>query len=170
MSEINIMKKIFLDKIVLNIGTGKSGSILESAKIALDQITNKKSCVRNAKRAQRDWGVRSGEPIAAAVTVRKNEGVQLLKRLLIAKQNQIQDKSFDNFGNVSFGIKEHIDIPDIKYDPRIGIFGLNVSISLSRLGFNIRFKRNIKKIGRTHKITSDEAKKFMIKEFGVKIY
>ena len=77
--------------------------------------------------------------------MRKNEGVQLLKRLLIAKQNQIQDKSFDNFGNVSFGIKEHIDIPDIKYDPRIGIFGLNVSISLSRLGFNIRFKRNIKK-------------------------
>ena len=42
MSEINVMKKIFLDKIVLNIGTGKSGSILESAKIALDQITNKK--------------------------------------------------------------------------------------------------------------------------------
>jgi len=170
MSEINSMRKIFLDKIVLNIGTGKSGTILESAKTALDQITNKKSCDRNAKRAQRDWGVRSGEPIAAAITIRKNEGSLLLKRLLLAKQNQIKDKSFDNFGNVSFGIKEHIDIPDIKYDPHIGIFGLDVSISLARLGFNIRFKRNIKKIGIRHRITSNEAKKFMVEEFGVNIY
>ncbi|MCY3975655.1 MAG: 50S ribosomal protein L5 [Thaumarchaeota archaeon] len=170
MKNMNLMTKIFLDKIILNICTGKSGNILESAKTALDQITNKKSSVRNAKKAQRDWGVRKGEPIAAAVTIRKRDSVLLLKRLLLAKKNKIPQRSFDNFGNFSFGIKEHIDIPGIKYDPQIGIFGLNVSVSLARLGFNIRLKRNNKKIGQRHRISLDDAKKFMIKEFDVELY
>lgn len=51
------MKKISLDKIVLNMGVGKSGDAIEIAKRALDQITGKKSCSRNAKETQRDWGM-----------------------------------------------------------------------------------------------------------------
>ena len=33
------------------------------------------------------------------------------------------ERSIDNEGNLSFGIKEYIDIPEIKYDPNIGILG-----------------------------------------------
>ncbi len=169
MSESNIMKNISLNKVVLNIGIGKSGNVLESAKKALDQITKKKSCMRNAKSTQREWGTRKGEPIATSITVRGDDAKQLLKRILIAKKNQIKNRSFDEFGNVSFGILEHIDIPEVKYDPNIGIFGMNVSISLARAGFNIKLKYK-RKIGMSHRITTSEAKKFMIREFGVELY
>ena len=38
-----IMKKIALEKIVLNMGVGKSGDVIDIAKKALDQISGKKS-------------------------------------------------------------------------------------------------------------------------------
>ena len=166
----NVMKEIKIDKVVLNMGVGKSGDAIEIAKTALDQISGKKSCARQAKATQRDWGVRKGEPIGAAVTSRGNDAKELLKRLLDAKGNQIQGKSFDEFGNVSFGIREHIDIPGIKYDPKIGILGLDVAITLIRPGFSIRVRSKHKaKVGKTHRISSNDAKEFLTKEFGVKI-
>ena len=54
----------------------------------LDQISGKKSCAREAKETQRDWGVRKGEPIGVAVTIRGDDARALLKRLL--KQRVIQ--------------------------------------------------------------------------------
>ena len=85
----NPMKEIRLEKVVLNMGVGKSGDAIEVAKKALDQISGRKSSARNAKATQRDWGVRKGEPIGVAVTVRGKEATELLKRLLDAKGNQI---------------------------------------------------------------------------------
>ena len=166
----NLMKKISLAKVVLNMGIGKSGEPIEIGKKTLAQITGKKPNTRNAKKSQRDWGVRKGEPIGIAVTVRDNDATELLKRLLIVKDNQIKEKAFDNEGNLSFGIKEHIDIPEIKYDPKIGILGLEVSISLSRPGFNIKLRSRRKtKVGKNHRITKNDAIKFLTEEFGVKV-
>ena len=166
----NVMKEIKLEKVVLNMGVGKSGDAIVVAKNALDQISGKKSCERNAKATQRDWGVRKGEPIGVAVTTRGEDAKTLLKRLLEAKGNQIKGSSFDNFGNVSFGILEHIDIPGIKYDPKIGILGLDVAVTLSRPGFNIRLRsRHKAKIGKHHRILAKEAQEFLTKEFGVTI-
>ena len=104
------MKKISLDKIVLNMGLGKSGDVIDIATNALTQITKRKPNSRNAKKAHRDWGVRKGEPIGVIVTVRGEDATILLKRLFQAVNNQIKEKSFDNEGNVSFGIKEHIAV------------------------------------------------------------
>ena len=98
----NIMREIRLEKVVLNMGLGKSGDSVEIAKKALGQISGKKVNERTAKKAIRDWGVRKGEPIGAAVTVRGNDGKELLKRLLEAKGNQINGRSFDSMGNLSF--------------------------------------------------------------------
>ena len=95
----------------------------------------------NAKETQRDWGVRKGEPIGAAVTIRGEDAKALLKRLLEAKGNTVNGRSFDNFGNYSFGIREHIDIPGVKYDPQIGILGLGISVTLTRPGYGIRNKK-----------------------------
>jgi large subunit ribosomal protein L5 len=166
----NSMKKIFLAKVVLNMGVGKSGEPIEIGKKTLTQITGKKPNTRNAKKSQRDWGVRKGEPIGVAITVRNNDATELLKRLLIAKDNKISGRAIDNEGNVSFGIKEHIDIPEIKYDPKIGILGLEVSLSLSRPGFSIKTRSNQKsKIGKTHRIAKNDTIKFLTEEFGVQI-
>ena len=166
----NPMKKISIAKVVLNMGVGKSGEPIEQAKRALEQIAGQKPNSRNAKATQRDWGVHKGEPIGVAVTLRRQTAIELIKRLFTAKGNQINGSSFDNFGNLSFGIKEHIDIPGVKYDPQIGILGLNVSISLTRPGFNIRFRSKHKaSVGNHHRITSEEAKAFLTKEFGIEV-
>jgi len=164
------MKKITLEKVVLNMGLGKSGDIIVVAKKALDHISGKKSSAREAKETQREWGVRKGEPIGVAVTVRGQDARDLLKRLLDAKANQINGKSFDNFGNFSFGIKEHIDIPGVKYDPQVGILGLGVSVTLTRPGYGIRRRSKHKaSVGKSHTIKSQEAKDYLVKEFGVTI-
>jgi len=166
----NLMKKISLAKVVLNMGIGKSGEPIEIGKKILVQITGKKPNARNAKKSQRDWGVRKGDPIGIAVTVRGNDATELLKRLFIAKDNQIMERIFDNEGNLSFGIKEHIDIPEIKYDPKIGILGLEVSVSLARPGFSIKLRSKHKaRIGKNHRITKNDAIKFYTEKFGVKV-
>ncbi|MDE1861544.1 MAG: 50S ribosomal protein L5 [Thaumarchaeota archaeon] len=164
------MKKITVAKVVLNMGVGKSGEPIERAKRALLQISGQQPSPRMARATQRDWGVHKGEPIGVAVTVRKQPALDLLKRLFAAKGNQIKGSSFDNFGNISFGIREHIDIPGVKYDPNIGIVGLNISISLTRPGFNIRVRSKHKaSVGEGHIITGDVAKEFLTREFGVQV-
>lgn len=164
----NIMKKISLAKVVLNMGVGKSGDAIETAKKAIDQISGKKSSGRAAKETQRDWGVRKGEPIGVAVTVRDEDATNLLKRLLEAKNFQLKSRSFDDFGNFSFGIREHIDIPDVKYDPQIGILGLDIAVSLTRPGYGIRTRSKHKaSVGKSHIISAKEAREFVEKEYGV---
>ena len=167
----NVMREIRLEKVVLNIGLGKSGDSVEIAKKALGQISGKKVNERPAKKAIRDWGVRKGEPIGAAVTIRGNKGKELLKRLLEAKGNKVNGRSFDDTGNLSFGILEHIDIPGIKYDPKIGILGLNATVRLVRPGFSISTRSKHKaSVGKNHKISPDEAKAYLTKEFGASVY
>ena len=167
---VSSMKKISVAKVVLNMGVGKSGEPVEKAKRALKHISGQQPSPRYAKATQRDWGVHKGEPIGVAVTIRNEQAIQLIKRLFAAKGNQMKGSSFDNFGNLSFGIKEHIDIPGVKYDPQDGILGLDVSISLTRPGFSIRVRSKHKaSVGRTHIITSDEAKAFLTHEFGIQV-
>ena len=166
----NTMKKIKLEKVVLNMGVGRSGDAIEVAKKALTQISDKKPNARAAKETQRDWGVRKGEPIGAAVTLRRDDAKVLLKRLFDAKGNQINGKAFDNFGNFSFGIKEHIDIPGVKYDPQVGILGLGIAVTLTRPGYSVRTRSKHKaSVGKSHIITRQDAKDYITKEFGVKI-
>ena len=164
------MKRITLEKVVLNMGVGKSGDVIEVAKRALEQISGKKPSTRNARETQRDWGVRKGEPIGVAVTIRGEDAKVLLKRLLQAKGNTVNGRSFDDFGNFSFGINEHIDIPDVKYEPSIGILGLGISIALTRPGYGIRKRSKHKaSVGKSHVISNQEAKDYLVKEFGVTV-
>ena len=64
------------------------------------------------------------------------------------------------FGNYSFGIHEHIDIPGVKYEPQIGILGLGVSVALARPGYSIRKRSKHKaSVGKAHAISAQEAKR-----------
>ena len=172
MSEINkdsneIMKKIDIEKIVINIGVGKSGDPFERAKMALEELTGQKPSPRGAKKSVRDFGIHKGEPIGAMVTLRKQNARDFLKRIFLAKANSFKRSSIDNNGNLSIGIKEHIDIPGIKYNPDIGIFGMDVCIALKRPGYRISKKRSPDKIGKNHRITKEESVEFFQNNFGV---
>ena len=166
----HVMRRIRLEKIVLNMGVGQSGPAIEAAKKALEQISGHRPCPRSARDTQRDFGVRKGEPIGVAVTVRGGQAEALAARLFEAKGNSIAGRSFDNFGNFSFGIREHIDIPGVKYDPSIGIIGLDVCVSLSRPGYGIRKRSKHKaRVGRSHRITAGEARRFVAGRFGIEV-
>ena len=167
----NPTREIKIGKIVLNIGVGKSGETLEKAKKVLELLVPQNPSQRKAKRTVRDFGIHKDEPIAVMVTQRGKLASELLKRLLDTKGMKIPASSFDMRGNCSFGIKEHIEIPGVKYDPDIGIFGMNVSIILERPGYRvIRRKRMRTKVGKNHVILKDEGIKFFREKIGVTVY
>ncbi len=158
----NPLRNIRIDKVTLNIATGKSGEPLEKAKKVLNQMTNHTPATARAKKAIKDFGIRKGEPIAAVVTLRGEDAGQFLRRALEAVSNKVNESSFDDYGNFSFGIKEHIEIPGTKYVPELGIFGATIHVTLGRPGYRIK-RRSIRpaKVGRTHFVSRAEAVKFM---------
>ncbi len=166
----NPMLKPRISKVVVNMGIGESGERLRKAEKLLQELTGQKPSVRKAKRTIRNFGIRKGEPIAVMVTLRREKALNFLKRALEAIGYKIKYSSFDNYGNVSFGIAEHIMLPGVKYDPNVGVFGMDVSISLERPGYRV-MKRRIKRssIPQRHRISRDEAATFFIKELGVKV-
>src|ERR671914_1819885 len=163
------MKNIAISKVVINIGVGRSGEPVEKAKRALNVLTGQRPKVCGAKDTVRDFGIHKGEPIGAMVTLRRDKAVEFLKRVIAAKGNIIKASSFDNFGNLSMGIHEHIDIPGTKYDPDIGIFGMDVSVAFSRPGYRISRKRNKSSIGKNHRITIEDAISFLKERFEVEV-
>jgi large subunit ribosomal protein L5 len=164
------MKRIAVDKVVINIGVGKSGEPMEKAKKALTELTGHQPAVRGAKKTVRDFGIHKGEPIGAMVTLRREEALEFLKRALAAKRNVLKESSFDDFGNFSLGVHEHIDIPGTKYNPEIGIFGMDINVVLVRPGYRIaRKSRKRAKIGKSHRINKQEAIEFFKQQFGVEV-
>lgn len=164
------MREIRIEKITLNIGAGKDQTMLEKGLKLLQAITKKKPVKTFTKKRIPAWGLRPGLPIGCKVTLRKDDAEKVLKRLLDAKEYLIKKQQFDDNGNVAFGLKEYIDVPEMKYIPEIGIIGFEVCISLERPGFRIKKRKNLKKkIPTKHKISKEEAIKFMQEKFNIKL-
>lgn len=166
----NPLRVVRIDKITVNIATGKSGEPLEKAKKVLNQLTLKTPTTKKAKKAIKDFGVRKGEPIAAVVTLRGKDAGEFLRRALDAVSNKVNGTSFDDYGNFSFGIKEHIEIPGTRYVPELGIFGATIHVTLGRPGYRIRSRRiRPAKIGHHHYVSHEDAVKFMQNNFGTNV-
>ncbi len=169
-SEPHPLRAIRVEKVTLNIATGKSGEPLEKAKKVLNQITGRTPATKRARKTVKDFGIRKGEPISAVVTLRRQDANKFLTRALDAIGNKVKEASFDDYGNFSFGIKEHIEIPGTKYVPELGIFGATIHVTLERPGFRIR-RRSIRaaRIGRHHYVSRDEAVQFMQNNFRTQV-
>ena len=168
--EANPMRKPRISSVTLNIGVGSSGEKLNKALKVLEDLTGQKPSATLAKKNVRDFGIRKGQRIAAKVTLRKEKALEILKKTLEVVEYKLPAKSFDPYGNVSFGIKEHIEIPGVEYDPDIGIFGMDVCIALERPGYRIKRRKNKRrKIPSNHKVTKEEAMLYLKKNFGINI-
>ena len=166
----NPMRNLKLAKVVVHINVGASGEMLERAKKVISEITGQKPCTKQAKRTLKEFGIREGEPIACLTTLRGERANSFLKRGLEAVSNSLKRSSFDENGNFAFGIKEHIEIPGTKYVPELGIFGMDVMGTLERPGFRIK-RRRIRPslIGKSHRVTQEDAVKFITGTFGTQI-
>jgi large subunit ribosomal protein L5 len=159
-----------IEKVVVNLNVGKSGEPLEKAFKVLKEIAGQKPVKKNAKSSIRDFGIRKGEPIACVVTLRRQPAIDFLKKILPVIDNKISKTSFDNRGNFAFGLKEHIEIPGVKYDPDIGIFGMDVCVTINRPGDRVSDRRKRKaRVGHKHVLTPEESILFTKQTLGVEI-
>lgn len=166
----NPMRKISVEKITLNIGAGKDENTLKKGIKLITQLTGKEPIKTLARKRIPTWGLRPGLPIGCKLTLRGKDAVDMMVRMLKAKENILNEKQFDNNGNFSFGVSEHIDISGAKYDPEIGIMGVEIAITLKRPGFRIKSRKlKIKSVGKAHRITKEEAMNFMKENFKVQI-
>ena len=164
------MLKPRIEKVVVNISVGKSGEPLEKATKVLKELTGQTPSKRNANKTIRDFGIRKGEPMACIVTLRDENAIEFLKKVLPIIDNKISKGSFDQHGNFAFGIKEHIEIPGTKYDPDIGIFGMDICVSITRYGYRVKKRHRRKtKIGSKHILKPEEAMIFAKETLGIEI-
>lgn len=165
----NPMYQIKLEKVVVNMAVGRSGEPLQKGMKVLEELTGCKPCSRKAKTTIKTFGIRMGEPIACLVTLRDEKAESFLRKAL-ETVSKLSPSAFDDYGNISFGVKEHIEMPGARYDPNLGIYGFNVNISLERPGFRVKrrsFKRS--KVGRNLIISKEEAIDFVRNRFGVEV-
>lgn len=168
--EENPMLQPRIEKVVVNMSVGKSGEPLEKASKVLKNLTGQTPCKRSAKKTIRDFGIRRGEPMACIVTLRKQKAIDFLKKVLHVVDYKIPKSCFDRHGNFAFGIKEHIEIPGVRYDPEIGIFGMDICVSLSRPGWRVKNRRRRKaKVGSNQVLKPEEAMVFVKDTLGVEI-
>lgn len=166
----NPMIKPILTKVTVNVSIGPNIERLKKIARVLEEITGQRPSLRKAKRTIKEFGIRKGEYIGVKVTLRRELASRFLKKALEAIGYRIKASSFDDQGNVCFGIQEHIRIPDVKYDPEIGIFGMDVCITLERPGYRVMRRRRAKKpIPRRHRVSKIEAMLFLKRFYGIEI-
>ena len=167
---MNKMKEIRIEKVTLNVGAGKDQKVLEKAMKMIETLTGIPPIKTTTQKRIQSWGLRPGLPIGCKITLRGENAQKMIPRILYAKDNALEENYFDEYGNISFGLKEYMDIKDAKYDPSIGMMGLQASITLSRPGYRIKNRRlNTKKIPVKHRISKEEAMTYMKKNYSIKI-
>ena len=129
-----------IEKIIINMGLGLDGNdskIIKSCEEDLSKITGQKPVITKFKKSIANFKTRKGTNAGLKVTLRKNKMYEFLDRLVNIALPRIKDfrglspKSFDKFGNYTFGIKEHIIFPEVSFDRADKVRGLDITIVIS---------------------------------------
>ena len=126
-----------ITKVILNMGLGQSATdkkILQNCVEDMSLISGQRPVVTRFKKSISNFKSRKGAPAGVKVTLRKNRMYEFLDRLInialprIKDFRGLSDKGFDNFGNYTFGIKEHIIFPEINFDKVDRIRGMDITL------------------------------------------
>ena len=164
----NRWRQVRVIKIVVNAGVGESGETRTKAEKVLEMVTHQKPVATRARSTNRDFGIRAGQEIGAKVTLRGERAIDFLNRALEARDRQLDPDSIDRRGSFSFGIADYTDFAGMKYDPQIGVRGMDIAVELGRPGWRVRDRaRRSRALGRTVHVSRDEAREFLRSTFRV---
>ena len=168
------IKKVVLNSSFGKDTVGKSASEREKTQNLIMQdlslIAGQHTNLVKSKKSIAGFKLRENLEIAAVVTLRKQKAIDFLKKVLPVVDNKVSKRSFDLWGNFAFGLKEHIEIPGVKYDPEIGIFGMDICVSVNRPGQRLKTRRKQnKRIGPKHMLTPEESILFVKQTLGAEI-
>ncbi len=166
----DVMRQPRIEKVVVNIGVGEAGERLVKAQKVLEMLTGQKPILTLSNTTNRDLGIRKGMPIGCKVTLRHQNAKDFLKKALWIRENQMAEYSFDPEGNLSFGISDFTDFEGMKYNPEIGIFGMDVNVVIQRPGYRVRKRRIMNHtLPKKHRIGREEAMDYMKEQFAVEV-
>ena len=164
------MRDLHVEKVVVNIGVGEAGERLVKAEKVLEMVTGQKPVETISKTVNRDLGIRQGMPLGCKVTLRGDVAEDFVKKALVIREMRVPEYSFDKEGNMSFGISDYTDFEGMKYDPEIGIFGMDISVVLRRPGNRVTQRSLLRRrIPKSHRVCRDEAIQFMKDKFEVEV-
>jgi large subunit ribosomal protein L5 len=169
MDQKNPMQNIRINKVVINIGTGSDEQLHLNAKRLIETLTGRKPADEISRTRNPSFKIAKGQKIGAFVTVRGDDARKLAARLFEAVDNKVKPESVTN-NSLSFGIAEYIDISGIKYDPKVGMLGMNVNVSFKRSGLRVALKKiKQSRISKRHRtIPRNEIIDYIGREFGVR--
>ena len=164
------MRDVHVEKVVVNIGVGEAGERLVKAEKVLEMVTGQKPIETISKTVNRDLGIRQGMPLGCKVTLRGESACDFVKKALVIREMRVPEYSFDKEGNMSFGISDYTDFEGMKYDPEIGIFGMDISVVLRRPGNRISQRALLRRrVPKSHRVDRDEAIQYMKDNFEVEV-
>jgi large subunit ribosomal protein L5 len=167
-TEFHEMREPRIEKVVVHMGVGQGGVELQNAEGILQEITGQDTVRTQAKAPEPEFGLRKGDPIGAKVTLRSEDAVDFLERALPAAD--IDRRQFDDTGNVSFGIEEHTDFPSQEYDPNVGIYGMDVTVNLTRPGYRVAKRDQVtRQIPSGHRLDPEDAVAYLEANFDVEV-
>ncbi len=163
------MREVRLNKVTVNIGIGDNEDRFQNAKALLEKLTGRIAVATKSKHREPELKIRKGQIIGAMVTLRNKEASELLRRALDANNNTVYESSVAN-NSVNFGVSEYIYFSGVKYDPKIGMLGLNVNGSFGRMGKRVETrKRGASRVSRSHRdVSREEIMNYMQSKYGVK--
>jgi large subunit ribosomal protein L5 len=167
---MNKMREVRIEKVVINIGVGAAGEKLVKAQKVIDLVTKRKSVQTLSKRTIRDWGIRKNMPIGAKVTIRGKDAEDFIKKALSIRNNTLPSYCFDPQGNFSFGITDYTEFEGMKYNPEIGVVGMDINVTLSRAGYRVMRRRIApRRIPASHRVTKDDGIAFAREKLGMEV-
>ncbi len=167
---MNPNREVSIEKVVVHMGVGESGEKLVNGENILSAITGGTPFRSYAKQTVPGFGIRKGAPIGCRVTLRGENAEKFLDTSLEINERRLSAYQFDKEGNFSFGIEEHTDYPGMSYDPKIGIFGLDLNVTVKRNGKRIT-RRHIqkKKMPQKQRVTPEDAIRFVAEAYRVEV-
>ena len=124
-------------KVVLNMGLGADANdkkIVQNCIEDISLISGQKPVITKFKKSISNFKTRKGSPAGVKVTLRSNRMYEFVDRLVNIALPRIKDfqglstNGFDDYGNYTFGIKEHIIFPEINFDKVDRIRGMDITV------------------------------------------